>query len=144
VLIFQRLSSETAAPSRRFSGLPRRPFSKRDPALRKIARRHFDMYAISFHRADADLRILPAVGDDLVLIIEQNHEAADREWISSTKPSVSDSSLVDPRCPEIEGTRRHACAKAAIMRAKLMAEKSCASRRKFVNSDDSKSLYMIK
>lgn len=102
------------------------------------------MFAISFHRADADLRILPAVGDDLVLIIEQNHEAADREWISSTKPSVSDSSLVDPRCPEIEGTRRHACAKAAIMRAKLMAEKSCASRRKFVNSDDSKSLYMIK
>ena len=51
--------------------------TEHDPTLGKIVRRHLDVHAVTDDGADAKLAHLSrCIGDDLVLIVEEDGEAA--------------------------------------------------------------------
>ena len=70
------LFSEIGAPFRRAS-LAGVAFTKNNPALGEIVGRHFEMHPVAHDRPDAKFAHLAgSVGDDLMLVIEQDGEAS--------------------------------------------------------------------
>lgn len=129
-----KVSAPVSALAATGRALPGCPFAEDDPALGQIVRRHLDMHAVTNDRSDTVTAHFPGrVGDDAMLIIENNAEASigqdlvDRTFhrnelflrqsvfLAYKKSSARTHSGAEPKCMKRKWCRPHACALTAAI-----------------------------